>query len=58
MRQMSVLWLMNANTRNTPVERPKQNGPGIAPGAVSMTQRVNTLRRSRPSRSLRTLQSG
>jgi len=42
MRQMSVLWLMNANTRNTPLERPKQNGPGIAPGAVSMTQSVNT----------------
>ena len=31
---MSVLWLMNANMRNTPLERPKQNGPGIAPGAV------------------------
>ena len=38
---MSVLWLLNANVRNTPLERPKQNGPGIAPGAVYGSQRLN-----------------
>jgi hypothetical protein len=41
-RRMSALWVMNANTRSAPLERPTQNGPGIAPGAVSLTQRVNT----------------
>jgi hypothetical protein len=41
-RRMSALRVMNANTRSAPLERPTQNGPGIAPGAVSLTQRVNT----------------
>ena len=42
-RRMSALWVMNANTRSAPLERPTQNGPGIAPGAVSfLTQRINT----------------
>ncbi len=40
-RRMSALWVMNANTRSTPLEYPKQNGPGIAPGAVFLTQRIN-----------------
>ena len=41
-RRMSALRVKNANTRSAPLERPTQNGPGIAPGAVSLTQRVNT----------------
>jgi hypothetical protein len=41
-RRMSTLWVMNANTRITPPEHLTQNGPGIAPGAVSFfTQRIN-----------------
>ena len=39
---MSALWVMNANTRNTPLKLPTQNGPEIFPGAVSLTQRINT----------------
>jgi hypothetical protein len=34
-RRMSVLWLINAYTRINPLWHPKQNGPGITPGAVS-----------------------
>jgi hypothetical protein len=41
-RRMSALRVMNANTRSAPLERPMQTGPEIAPGAVSLTQRVNT----------------
>jgi hypothetical protein len=41
-RRMSALWVMNANTRSTPLGYTKQNGPGITPGAVSfLTQRIN-----------------
>jgi hypothetical protein len=40
-RRMSALWLMNANTRITPLDLPMQNGPGIAPGTVSGSQRIN-----------------